>query len=388
MSKVAVATGVLRWALERAGRAGRSEDYFQQKFPKIQEWLSGESQPTLRQLEDLAKAALTPLGFLFLPEPPQEQLPVQHFRTVGDEAVKKPSPNLLDTVQSMQRRQFWMRDFLIDEGHEELPFVRAARLNEQPTAIADRLRNILCLEEGWARHHRTWQTALSHFRKVIEDAGILLVVSGIVGNNNYRKLDPEEFRGFVLVDEYAPLMFVNRADGIAAQMFTLAHELVHVLYGSSAAFDLREMQPADDPTEQACNSAAAEFLVPERELRQAWPTILGDPEPFQVIARQFKVSALVAARRAMDLTIISRGTFFDFYHDYQNDERRKASRKTGGGDFYLTQNLRVGRRFASAVAQAAKEGKLLYSDAFKLTNLFGVTFDRYVSSLDIGGPQE
>jgi Zn-dependent peptidase ImmA (M78 family) len=115
-----------------------------------------------------------------------------------------------------------------------------------------------------------------------------------------------EFRGFVLVDEYAPLVFINGADGKAAQMFTLAHELAHVWFGRSAAFDLRDLQPANERTELACNSVAAEFLVPKTELQRSWPTLQQDPEPFQAIARQFKVSALVGARRALDLQLISR----------------------------------------------------------------------------------
>jgi Zn-dependent peptidase ImmA (M78 family) len=210
----------------------------------------------------------------------------------------------------------------------------------------------------------------------------LVVVNGVVGNNTRRKLDPEEFRGFVLVDEYAPLVFVNGTDGKAAQMFTLAHELAHVFFGSSAAFDLREMLPAKEPAEQACNRAAAEFLVPERELRRVWPSAQSNPEPFQLIARQFKVSALVAARRALDLRLINREVFLTFYRDYQQDERRKAARRQPSGDFYLTQDLRVGRRFAGAVA---KEGKLLYSEAYRLTGLYGKTFDAYVASLGMGG---
>jgi len=222
-------------------------------------------------------------------------------------------------------------------------------------------------------------------REAMEDAGILVIVNGIVGNNTHRKLDPEEFRGFVLVDEFAPLVFVNGADGKAAQMFTLAHELAHVFFGSSAAFDLREMSPANDPMEKACNQVAAEFLVPEHEIRRIWASVHDDPERFQSLARRFKVSVLVAARRTLDLRLVTKEEFLTFYHSYLTDERRTAARRPEGGDFYATQNLRVGRRFASAVARAAKEGKLLYSEAYRLTGLYGKTFDRYAASFGVGG---
>lgn len=384
MSRVEVSRDVLRWAVDRSGLpVGR----LRQRFPKIREWETGESQPTLRQLESLAKATLTPLGYFFLPAPPEERLPIPHFRTLGGGTPSRPSPELLHTVQSMQRRQAWMREFLIDQGQDRLPFVGSARPNESPHAVADRIRHTLGFEDGWAAQQPTWTDALRILRDAMEAAGILIIVNSIVGNNTHRKLDPKEFRGFVLVDEYAPLVFVNGADGKAAQMFTLAHELAHVFLGSSAAFDLRELRPADDPTEQACNRVAAECLVPERELREVWPSVRRDPEPFQAVARHFKVSAIVAARRALDLALIRRVEFLDFYRAYQEDERRAAAQRPEGGNFYATQNSRVGRRFGQTVARAVKEGQLLYSEAYRLTGLYGKAFDRYVAALDIGGPQ-
>jgi len=384
MGRVAINEDVLLWAIDRAGL---TPDGLQSKFPKIRKWVDGQSQPTRRQLESLAKATLTPLGFFFLSKPPELRLPIPHFRTLGDKTPSTPSPDLIDTIQLMQRRQEWMREFLIEEGQEPSPIAWSSQPDASPVSVAYHIRHALKLDEGWAAQQRTWEEALRVLRKTMEDAGIIVIVNGVVGNNTHRKLNPVEFRGFVLVDKYAPLVFVNGVDAKAAQMFTLAHELAHVFFGSSAAFDLREMQPADDPIEQACNQVAAEFLVPERELRQVWPSVKNDPEPFQTIARQFKVSTLVAARRLMDLQLIQKEVFFDFYRAYQKDERerRAAAPPSKGGDFHLIQNLRVGRRFASAVARAAIEGKLPYSEAYRLTGLYGKTFDSYVNSLRIGG---
>ena len=381
MSRVAVKSEILRWAFNRSGR---TVDRLQRKFPKVREWETGKSQPTLRQLEYLAKETLTPLGFFFLSKPPEDRLPVPYFRTLGDESMIAPSPDLLETIQMMQRRQAWMREFLIEEGQERLSFVKSAKISDTPQEVADRIRHMLGFDNRWSERQPTWTDALRALQGAMESTGILVVVNGIVGNNTYRKLHPEEFRGFVLVDQYAPLVFVNGADGKAAQMFTLAHELVHVFFGSSAAFDLRDMQPANNPTEQACNRVAAEFLVPEQYLRKIWSSARSDPEPFQTIARKFKVSALVAARRALDLGLIQKSAFLDFYREYQSDERRAVAKRPEGGDFYANQNLRIGRRFAYAVVRATKEGKLLYSEAYKLTGLCGKTFDSYVASLRIG----
>ncbi|MCR4304515.1 MAG: ImmA/IrrE family metallo-endopeptidase [Gallionella sp.] len=370
---------LIRWALERSGR---SVEGLARQFPKLGKWKSGEAQPTLKQLEALAKKTWTPLGYFFLPEPPQEKLPIPDFRTVSDRPVGSASPNLIDSLHTMQRRQTWMRDYLVDCGHAPLSFIASANLREAPAAVAQRIRQVIGTVDGWASHHGTWSDALRHLREAIEEAGILVVINGVVGNDTHRKLDTEEFRGFVLMDSYAPLIFVNGSDAKSAQMFTLAHELAHLWVGESALFNLSNLEPSEFAVEQFCNKVAAEFLVPAREFEAYWPQAIQDAEPFQTIARHFKVSPIVAARRAQDLGLIQQAEFLTFFRSYQEDERRKAARVSGGGNFYQTQNVRLGKRFARAVALAAKEGRLLYRDAYRLTDLHGATFDKYAKTLE------
>jgi len=140
---------------------------------------------------------------------------------------------------------------------------------------------------------------------------------------------------------------------------------------------LRELKPADNETEQVCDRIAAEFLVPSVELHEIWPSISREPEPFQAIARRFKVSELVAARRALDLQLIRKSEFLEFYQNYPQREPIRQK----GGDFYATQTLRLGRRFAGAVIRAVREGKLLYRGAYRLTGLYGKTFEQYARHL-------
>lgn len=375
MSRVAVSEQVLRWAMDRSSLTVAD---LAPAFPKIHEWLAGDSLPTLRNLEALASRTLTPLGFFFLAEPPEERLPVPHFRTLGDASPARPSPELLQTVWTMQRRQDWLREYLRDNGEDPLPFVESARPEEAPVEVAERIRAGLAIAVDWATRQPTWEDALRTLRRAMEAAGVVVVVNGIVGNNTHRRLRVDEFRGFVLVDRYAPLAFVNGADGRAAQMFTLAHELAHVFLGSSAAFDLRQLQPATDATEQACNRIAAEFLVPEQWLRTSWAPVCREPERYQTLARRFKVSEIVVARRALDLGLVTWEKFLEFYNAR---ESRPPARQRDGGDFYANQDLRVGRRFASVVIRAAENDQIPYSEAFRLTGLYGRTFDRYASRI-------
>jgi Zn-dependent peptidase ImmA (M78 family) len=378
MSRVAVSPEILRWARDRAGK---DVEELQAKFPRILEWETEEVRPTLKQLEKYAKATYTPFGYFFLQAPPEEKLPIPHFRTQTAGAPERPSPDLLETVQTMQRRQDWLREALVQDGEPPIPFIGAARPDEPIETVATRMRAALGLAQVWAQALPSWTAALQTLRDAMDAAGVIVVTNGVVGNNTRRKLDPREFRGFVLVDEYAPLVFVNGADAKAAQMFTLAHEYAHLWFGQSAAFDLRELQPASDRIEIACNAVAAEFLVAEAELRAQWDRAQAQARPFDYLARHFKVSAIVAARRALDLALIARRTFFDFYRDHLAEAQRRAENAAGGGDFYLNQNVRLGRRFAVAVIHAVQEGRLTYREAYTLTGLWGQTFDKYVAEL-------
>ncbi len=378
MRRVEANIDILRWARERSGV---TIEELVRSFPKFPGWETGAVSPTLHQLERFAKKTYTPLGFFFLERRPEDRLPIPDFRTVRDRPVMRPSPNLLEVVHAMQRRQEWMREFLLAEREDPLPFVGTLTLATPVVEAAAAIRRGLQLQPDWASRRRTWSDAFIALRDAAEGAGVLVVANGIVRNNTHRKLDVEEFRGFVLNDRHAPLIFVNAADYKSAQMFTLAHELAHVWLGEDGVFNLRTAEPSDNEIERFCNRVAAEFLVPEDELRRLWGTLQTLADPFNEVAREFRVSVLVAARRLLDLAFITRDRFLEFYQAYLEDEHRKHESKTDGGDFYRNQNGRVGKRFGAAVVRAAREGKLLYRDAYNLTDLYGLTFDKYAAHL-------
>ncbi len=326
---VAVKPEIIRWAIDRSGL---SDDDLA-AFP-VEDWQNGKKQPTLKQLENFAKKTMVPLGYLFLAKPPVETIPLPDYRTVGDTPIRRPSPNLIDTLHAMQRRQTWMREYLLEMGHAALPFVGSVKLGQPVAEVVAIIRSTLGLTADWAERESNWQGALRRLRQAIESAGILVAVNGIVGNNTKRRLDPQEFRGFVMADTIAPLIFVNGADSQSAQIFTLAHELVHVWCGQDGLFNLLEMKPANERVEKYCNRVAAEFLVPKEKLSGLWPKYDEAEGRFEALAKEFKVSPLVVARRALDLGFIEQGAFFAFYHQYLEKLSRLASKKRSGGDFY------------------------------------------------------
>lgn len=382
MTRVPVPPKMLRWACERAGYDVAN---LAARFPQLPAWVRRERQPTLKQLEKLAKATHTPLGYLFLPEPPDERLPVPDYRTVAGADPGRPSPDLLDTLYTMRRRQEWLRESLVDNDAEPLAFVGSARLTDKPDAVGREMRRALGFDGGWAAGVRTWHDAVSELRRAIEHLGVMAVINGVVGNNTHRRLSVEEFRGFALTDPYAPLVFVNGADAKSAQMFTLAHELAHIWLGTEGLSGFQGLFPSGSDVEDWCNVAAAELLVPAEELRAQWRKVGRKTSRFEMLARLFRVSPIVASRRALDLNLVDYSTFFEFYERYVSRERRRGMTATGG-DFYNNQNTRVGELFTTQVLRAAMEGRIGFKEAYDLTGLRGGTFQRYAQRLGVDLP--
>ena len=364
-------SNMLPWAI---ARAGFDLPEFTTKVPDIQGWIDGTKNPTVKQLEDFSRKVHLPFGYLFLPEPPNEKLPIPFFRT-NDSQATAVSINVYDTILLMQQRQDWLRDYLKDNDFEDLHFVGKFRNSHNVQEIVTDIRNTLGLSENWASEFKTWEEALIHLIQHIEDNGIIAVFNGVVENNGHRKIPVEECRGFVLVDKTAPFMFVNNADAKAAQMFTIVHELAHIWTGHSAGFDFRKLQPADNQNEILCDKIAAEFLVPETAFNQLWDK----NQSIENAARYFKVSPVVIARRALDTGKIAKREFFDFYDEYTNREFIRKETQSSGGDFYATTRKRLSITFAAHINNAVKSGELLYRDAYKLTGLKGDTFQTFFS---------
>ena len=367
---------VLRWARERAGleREQLAAD-LKLQIQDIEEW-EHSGRITFNEVDDLAKHTYTPVGYLYLSEPPDDSLPIADFRTRTGVSPQRPSPNLLDTVYQMQLRQAWMREEMISQEDPPLEFVGAFSLDSSPSQVAAAMSDALQLRGGWAAVEGSWTNALRTLRDHIESAGVLVVFSGVVENNTRRKLDVEEFQGFALVDEYAPLIFVNNSDYKTAQIFTLVHELSHIFVGESGLSKLQDLSPTDHTVEEICNKIAAEFLIPIEGLHKRWNAARESSDPYHDLAKHFKVSTVVAARRALDSELITREAFFEYYYENRakNWGGTQQSDKGRGGNFWNNQFWRVGARFGSAVSRAVMEGRVSYTDAYRLTGLKGDTF--------------
>lgn len=378
MIRAEIRPDMLRWARERAKL---TIHHLERPFPKIESWEKGEASPTLKQLEKLAKATHVPIGYLFLNEPPVERIPIPDFRTTGIARRSHPSPNLLEMIYACQQRQDWYREFARSAGGEPPAFVGSARTSHSIEAVAHRMRQTLGFDIEARRRCPTWTDALRQFVTQADVSGALVMCSGVVLNNNRRRLDPAEFRGFAMTDDLAPLVFINGADTKAAQMFTLAHELAHLWLGQSALSDADPSRLPDHVVEGWCNRVAAELLVPISAMQSEFRIEAELETEVARLARYFKVSTLVMLRRIYDVGALSRE---EFGNAYESELRRLQALPRGkGGDFYLTQAARVSKRFARGLVVSTLEGQTLYRDAFRLLGICKTeTFHELARSLE------
>ena len=364
------------WALERAGL---DRETVAERFPALGDWEGGDRRPTLKQLEAFAARTYTPIGYFLLPEPPDEQVPIPDFRTIGDRPIGRPSANLLDTIYQCQQRQDWYREHALRNGIDSVGVVGSLTT---ASASATAARTMTAALDFSVRSRRgSWSDTLARLRDRAETLGVLVMISGIVGSNTRRRLDPREFRGFALVDDRAPVVFVNGADTKAAQIFTLAHELAHIWLGESALSDADPVgSPARD-VERWCNQVAAELLVPLERLRSEFNPHTGLTQELDRLARLFRCSTLVVLHRLHEAGYLDRQ---DFRTAYDSELERVMEFVGDGGNYYYTQPVRVSKLFARSVIASTLEGHTLYTDAFRmLGSRKAATFDGLAKALRI-----
>jgi len=368
LSEAFISPRVLQWACERAHVS--SSVLAEKVSKKAPLWLSGEAKPTFLQAQRLSKMLHIPFGYLFLSEPPEEPMPLPDLRTVGDMAMGEISVDLREVILDALRKQGWYKDYAIGQGVEPLSFIGKFSDQSSPFEVAQDIALTLGINDDLRSSVSNWETFLSVLIEKAEDAGVLMMHSGIVGSNTHRALDVNEFRGFAISDPIAPLVFLNWKDAKAARIFTLVHELAHLWIGQSGVSDLslhKETSNINLDSEKFCNAVAAEVLVPETSFRERWNESISIADNAHELLRHYRVSSVVIGRRAYELGMVNWNEYITFYQEEAKQWQKKPS--GSGSDYYVTTRTRLGKRFARAVVSSVQQGRLLYRDAGHLLGI-------------------
>ena len=370
MTEALVTPSVMSWARRRRGLAPSELAAKLNVRPEgIAAWEAGERRPTFRQAQKFAQVLHVPFGYLYLPEPPGQELPIPDFRTLPGQPSREPSPDLLDLLTDVLGKQEWFRDYQESEGIEELPFVGRFKPSDPMEAVARDIREVLDVDRARSRA-TTRDMFLGELTRNAEQAGVMVMRSGVVGNNPHRPLDVDEFRGFSVSDHTAPLVFINIRDASGAQVFTMMHEMAHIWTGqggiSSPDYGLRFLAQ-ESPIERFCDRVAAETLVPGQEFQERWRPGQGAvAEKVERLTHYYKVSAMVILRQAHDYDFIPTPVYWEHYNQLVKQARGSSSEGKSGGNFYYTLIARNGGPFTQSVISRAASGTLFLSEAADL----------------------
>ena len=329
---------------------------------KIHAWESEKSdeKPSFIQAKKIAKTLHVPFGYLYLSNPPSDELPIPDLRTVATNQRTPLSPSFMEVLNDALRKQDWYREFRKSQGEEKLPFVGRYDMKTNPDVVAADIASTIGIDDALRFEVANWEGFLSQFIDRCERQNILVLRNSVVKNDNRRHLSEKEFRGFAISDAFAPLIFLNGSDARAAQIFTLAHELVHLWIGQSGISNLVLTSKRSNPEiEKYCNAVAAEILVPRDLFNIHWVINKSAEKNLAPLSKRFRVSNLVILKRAYDFGHISWDVYVRLYRQH---ERRYANKNDGGPGFYAVIAGRSSKRLMANLLASVMEGKTTYRD--------------------------
>lgn len=330
-----------------------------------------------------AERANLPFGYFFLPEPPPNKFNISDFRRVAGEEPPPPSRRLLSVLYRCQRRQRWYREYQIKSGALPLPFVASKTVKAPIADVAKEIASTVQIGAKYNRIAETWEDTMARSIENIESAGIIVSKVSYSDDYTHNTLPVSEFRGFALSDPYAPLVFVNGADAPSAQMFTLAHEIVHIWLGESAVSNLDKTYAGANEIERFCNAVAAEVLIPLEVLKAEWNKASPDSVEVSRLSREFRVSKIVIARRGKDAGLVSK-SYYEKVYEAQMLAAATSKAAIEWGNYYTTKPYEASRRLSAAIIADTRDGRTMYREAMSLLGIrTSDAFAKYAQNLQM-----
>lgn len=378
VARIKVEQKIFEWATQQTDK---SFDDIDNKFPKFEEWVTGEIQPTLNQLIEFSTFTKIPFGYLVLKDPPTETLPLLEFRTVDTEEILNPSRELLDTIKDMEKKQEWMREYLIDEGYSKNDIVKSIHFSNELKIknTSKYIKEKIGITDDWYKNSNTRNDSFNYLKQVLSDNGILVMQNGTALGNTHRPLNVNEFRAFALVDDYAPLIFINTQDTQNGKVFSILHELTHIFLGVDSLYnkDFYKRNKYANKLEVLCNAVAAEIAVPIEEFQLEWKNVRIEDiyQKVSIISDKFKISSIVIARKALDTELIAKEIYYQIAKKVQEDANKINRTKSGGNAIHTAQS-RLDKKFVYALSNSLDRGYAVYTDIYKLTGLSRNVFEK------------
>jgi Zn-dependent peptidase ImmA (M78 family) len=367
---VSVEPAVLIWARESIGM---SVDEVVKKIKgitinTIKEWegKEGAAKPTFAQIELLSTIYRRPLSAFLLPAPPKEPPFPKDFRTLSSEEKQSLKPKTHLAIRKARRFQYSAIELIKELGEESRKLFIKANLSNNPETLAEKVRIQFGIK-GFPRSTSfAKETALEEWIKILENNGILVFQISITMNR--------EIRGFSLIDEDVPAIVLRRSDETSAKIFTLFHELAHLLLREGGICDLEESNISH---EKFCNHFAGAFLVPKDELlnhsivktnvkTREWPeSFLRD------IARDFNVSKEVILRRLLILGLTTKNYYLKKHKEWKSKYKEPFGR--GKKDEIKICLKERGKKYVSMAFDAYERKKI---DEMRVADYLGVTSDK------------
>lgn len=327
---------------------------------KVLAWEDGSEYPTFVQAKNLAKQYRVPFAYFYLPDTPKKTKRIDKvdYRTFGNLGVKEMSRELRWFIRDIEDR----RDTMIElyDQVQVKPNVLTLNISVGTTEekFANQIRTFLSLTNELQIKFRKPEVALSYCISKLEEKDFLIFQAA--------KIQPEEMRGLSLAYELFPVIALNRKDEPSARLFTLLHELVHILSRTSGICnDMNIDGNVQSKLELFCNKVAGLSLVPTEQLIQNRNFIFIqqygiDKMHVSALARDFAVSREVILHRLWDVKIISRKTYFEILDNYSEEYLAYKKRKKVDGFLppALDKATQVGRLYTKTVLSAYNADKL------------------------------
>lgn len=359
---VPLTPSVLRWARETSGLS--TEDVAHKLKRKtvtsetIAAWERGEGAPTYAQLESLAYDVYRrPVALFFFPAPPEEKTPRQAFRTLPDQEIQRISPRLRYLLRQAQVRQIYLAELYEDALAPNRRILRDVRVNAgtPATEIAKRVREYLKISLEAQSQWGNDDEAFKQWRDAFESCGVFVFKEAF---------KDETVSGFCLFDERFPVIYVNNSKPHTRQIFTLFHELAHLL-SRTGGIDkpiedyIRHLQGDSKQTEILCNQFAGEFLVPDTDFDQRLKQLSSVREQeIEKLARRYHVSREVILRKLLDRKRITQAEYQHSVEKWDEQSQNSDNQESNSGNYYRTQGVYLSKRYLELAFSRLYQNKI------------------------------